>query len=126
MNKKDFRPSNDAALLVFYLFSRREQFRITSRLITILRCLLPTPETRWYDYCMLMWPDDPQLDSLNKYITLADIYDCLSLGKPLRKLLLAKGFFLAPRRKRRIRRVMKNISFSEASSQDPIQQTKTA
>lgn len=122
MNKKDFRPSNDAALLVFYLFSRREQFRITSRLITILRCLLPTPETRWFDYCMVMWPDDPQLDSMNKYVTIADIYDYLSMGKPLRKLLLAEGFFLAPRWHRRIKRVIKNISISDASYQDHLQQ----
>jgi len=121
MNNYESQPSKDATLFVLKAFSIREQFRITSRLVSILRCTVPSPSTRWYDYCMLMWPHDLSLGRMDRYVTFGDIQQRLRDEEPLRRILLGKGFYLAPRWRRRLMPLLEQLVYFNATHRDWLQ-----
>ncbi len=96
----------NATLKIFKAFTTSEQFRISRYLSSILRCTTPSPSTRWYDYCHLMWPNDWQGGKMDKYVTFADIQRRLRDGEPLRSIIAPHKLWIGLRWYRRIRNII--------------------
>jgi len=70
---------------------------------------------------MLMWPHDLSLGRMDRYVTFGDIQQRLRDEEPLRRILLGKGFYLAPRWRRRLMPLLEQLVYFNATHRDWLQ-----
>ena len=111
----------DVTMYILHECSKGQQFRINTLLSSALHLSVPSPSTRWYDYCSLHWPNDAQISRMDRYIRFEEIIRQYRSGHNLRSILARKGYRIGFRWRRRRLDILDTIEFFDRGHEEKLQ-----
>ena len=114
----------DVTMYILHECSKGQQYRINTLLSSALHFSIPSPSTRWFDYCSLQWPSDSQTCRMDRYIRFEEIIRRYKSGERLRSILARQGYHIGFRWRRRCLDVLDDLAFMETSQKEKDQHPK--